>query len=195
MDLVDSISLPHPRYNPSATELLSCKGVIKGISEEISSIESQIRELTARIASLQRKRDNYMSYISPFRRLPSEILTEIVTICLDCDVRLTTVTQICGTARDVVIGMSSLWSKIALLPSGRYVYSPSLGIFCTTKERLDLVLKRAGAAPLTVYFDTDAKNLLSMISSDRPIRLLNIRLSDPGGGFTSHTQATQLERT
>jgi hypothetical protein len=61
-----------------------------------------------------------MSYISPLRRLPREIINNLVHICLDEGVELTVMTQICGTIRDIVHGMPDIWSRIILGFGYRY---------------------------------------------------------------------------
>ncbi|PVG01791.1 hypothetical protein CPB86DRAFT_870856 [Serendipita vermifera] len=172
-----AIPLPHPRHNPSRTEILWCQSAIKDLSGEISSLESQIRELTSRLVPLQKKRDNYASYISPFRRLPPEILTEIVTICLDRGVKLATMTQICGTVRNVVIGIPSVWSKLVVIPNDAYKYSTLGKIRCVTEEHIKTVLTRASSTPLKLSLDLQSDKLQCIISQNPLVHSLDIHSS------------------
>ncbi|PVG01799.1 hypothetical protein CPB86DRAFT_781162 [Serendipita vermifera] len=65
-------------------------------------------------------------------------------------------TQVCGTLRDVVIGLPSLWNKI-LLDSGiklrNYLYEVNtLGFqHCRNRGHLDLLLRRARSSHLHIY--------------------------------------------
>ncbi|PVG01785.1 hypothetical protein CPB86DRAFT_58080 [Serendipita vermifera] len=127
MDSLYDIPFPHPRHSPTKAEILSSKTSIGSLEPEIESIQQKIKELQARLQPLQRKRNNHASYISPLRRLPPEILSSIIQICLVNGASLLTLTQICGTIRDVVHGMTTIWSKIALTerdPYGYYVCLP-----------------------------------------------------------------------
>jgi hypothetical protein len=112
---------PFPRLGnyPTQAEVLFHKNAIKSLEQDISNIEDEISKLHARLRCLQQKKANHASYISPLRRLPPEILSEIIYICLYNEVKLTTLTQICGAFRDVVVGMSNLWNEILLFTTPR----------------------------------------------------------------------------
>jgi hypothetical protein len=119
----ESLPFPHPRHCPTVAEISFSKKLtqdldreIAEIEEEISDIQKRLQLLQGRIKPLQRKRDNHASYISPFRRLPTEIIRIIVHMCLGGGVKLGVMTQICGTIRDIVTGMSDIWSRITLDP-------------------------------------------------------------------------------
>jgi hypothetical protein len=112
---------PFPRQGnyPTQAEVLFHKNAIKSLEQDISNIEDEISRLHARLRCLQQKKANHASYISPLRRLPPEILGEIIYICLYNGIKLTTLTQICGSFRDVVVGMSNLWNEILLFTTCR----------------------------------------------------------------------------
>jgi hypothetical protein len=109
-----ALSYPHPRCCPTQDEIQSIKTEVNQLDECISDLEYQIQQLQARLAPLQRKRDNYASYISPLRNLPLDILTEIIQICLDNEVRREILGSICGTIRDAFVEVPGFWNKIRL---------------------------------------------------------------------------------
>jgi hypothetical protein len=122
-----SVPFPHPRNCPRGAEVLLHKDIIKILEQDIINIENEItglkqdvadtREVTrlqTRLQDLRQRKTNHASYISPLRRLPPEILGEIVYMGLYNGVKLSTLTQICGTLREVVLGMSALWNRITL---------------------------------------------------------------------------------
>jgi hypothetical protein len=89
--------------------------MIKDLERSIKKIQNEMNELQLRIQTLKQRRDNYISYIAPLRRLPPEILSNIIMYCLDKRVELTVLTQSCGVVRDTVVGMTTIWRSIHLL--------------------------------------------------------------------------------
>jgi hypothetical protein len=114
MDASYDIAFPHPRHCPTKAEIISSKASIKSLEREIEILRKRIKELQNRIQPLQRRKDNHASYISPLRCLPSEILSYVIQLCLDNGVEIAVLTQICGTIRDLVNGLSPIWSRIGL---------------------------------------------------------------------------------
>jgi hypothetical protein len=77
---------------------------------------------------------NYATRISPFERLPVEILSEIVEICVSYYEEITTIMHICCRLRHVTLGLPSIWCSIEILsPDNRwgpsYGYSSVCGIY------------------------------------------------------------------
>jgi hypothetical protein len=101
------LPFPHPRRRAFAEEIRYSKRVI-------AQLETSIEDLEEKLQTLRRKKANYESYISPIRRMPVEILREIVHCCLQKGVRLNTLIQVCGYMRDAILGMTSIWSSILL---------------------------------------------------------------------------------
>jgi hypothetical protein len=122
----ETLPFPHPRDLPTRAEVLLHKNIIGGLEIDLDHIKKEISRLQTRLQHLQQKKTNHASYISPLRRLPPEILSKIVYMCLYDGIKLTTLTRICGTLREVVVGMSNLWNEILLssIPRPRY-YLPS----------------------------------------------------------------------
>jgi hypothetical protein len=112
---LSNLPIPHPRYRPSMTEIKMCTPVIEDLERRIKKIQNEVNKLGLEIRALQRRKANYVSYAAPLRRLPPEILSIIITSCLEQGVKLTVLTQSCGIIRDTVLGMTAIWRNIHLL--------------------------------------------------------------------------------
>jgi hypothetical protein len=108
------LAYPHSRQYPTAAEVSFNKKIIYDIDQEMEDVNEQIKALQLRLQLLRKRRNNHASYISPLRRLPQEIITNIFHICLEKCISFMVMTRICGTIRDVVNGMSDFWSRILL---------------------------------------------------------------------------------
>lgn len=129
MSNLEYLSFPHPRRCPTVAEVTFSKNLVYNLDQEIDEIlkevnvlQNQLQLLQDRLQPLEKRRDNHASYISSFRRLPVEIIEIIVHICLKGGVELVVMTQICGSIRDIVNGMSDIWSSVSLDPDVRYMY-------------------------------------------------------------------------
>jgi hypothetical protein len=115
-----NLPMPHPRHAPSTiTEIQTCKSVVDDLERSIKRMRAEINKMELQIKLLQQRRDNYISYIAPLRRLPLEILSIIIMLCLDDDVDLSVLTQSCGVLRNAVLETSTIWRSVRLL-SGFY---------------------------------------------------------------------------
>ncbi|PVG01733.1 hypothetical protein CPB86DRAFT_57392 [Serendipita vermifera] len=140
---------PHPRRRASMDEIWSSKGVIKELEGAIENLEARIQKMNFELQQLQQRKANYESYIAPFRQLPDEILREIVDQCLRSNISLRTLLYVCGSLRDIILGMSSVWSNISLgmIPIGHAI-EYWRGIPCDSSKYLKLLLDRAGSTAL-----------------------------------------------
>jgi hypothetical protein len=102
------ISNPHPRRLPTDDEVNHCLSVVKGLDAEISRLQKQLDALKAR-------RLNHLSFISPIRRLPPELISEICLACVKAGVSPMTLNQVCGRFREIVNGTGELWIRIRLM--------------------------------------------------------------------------------
>jgi hypothetical protein len=114
MDTLRNLPLPHPSHRPTAEQFRLKKTVTNEFDCEIQSMESEIERLRYRIQYLRDKKKNLVSYFSPLRCLPNDLLREIIERCLQKGVKLANLMRVCGAFRDVVIGLPSIWSKIRL---------------------------------------------------------------------------------
>ncbi|PVF90897.1 hypothetical protein CPB86DRAFT_659800, partial [Serendipita vermifera] len=93
------------RLLPTTEKIQDSRHVIERIDEEITKLEAQLQ-------ALRLKRELYASYISPLRRLPTEILTNIVDLALKDGSSVTVLTQVCSRLRYIVLGTPRFWSSI-----------------------------------------------------------------------------------
>ncbi|KAK1225831.1 hypothetical protein PQX77_011242 [Marasmius sp. AFHP31] len=122
------------RSNVSPTSETGPRAGYTATSYALKVIESQIRELSASLQSLEETRDRiaekkriYHSTLHPIRRLPPEILAEIFRTCSFGDTDLEygnfpgsldtrkapwTLGQVCRAWRSVVVSASALWTQI-----------------------------------------------------------------------------------
>jgi hypothetical protein len=124
MENLANLPFSHPRQLPSGDDIPQIKAIIEQLDRNIENLEQNIRQLQTRIEELQQTRANCVSYISPFRRLPTEILIGIVSICIEDGADILTIAGVCGRLREVVAGMTGIWSNITLRPihSGYYPF-------------------------------------------------------------------------
>lgn len=135
--------------------------IIGEIDEDIRVLKEQISHLQSKVDALEAKKANYMSYIAPLRRVPTEILGHIVDFCILSGIQLVTLTQICGSIRDAVIAMKTQWRRICLLgPKEKYYpfdyvneYAKRVqqGVVCNSAEQLAVILSRAQSGPLDLF--------------------------------------------
>jgi hypothetical protein len=123
-----NIPYPHPRQLPTEDDIRHSKSIIKKLDHDIRQLQTQLQEV-------QQKRANHLSYISPLRRLPTEILNEILRICLEDGGNVLEIAGICSRLREVVLGMTGIWSNITLYqahPDYPYdpQYWPSIDVSC-----------------------------------------------------------------
>jgi hypothetical protein len=120
MDSLRDLQHPHPSHRPTAEQYRSKKTVIDELDRELQNIESEVERSQARVTFLQDKKRNLLSYFSPLRCLPNEILREIIDHCRHNGTEPATLAQICGVFRGILLGIPSIWSKIQLkLPASR----------------------------------------------------------------------------
>jgi hypothetical protein len=90
----------HPRQLPNEDDIRRTRSIIEQIDRSIED--------------LQRKKAPYVSYIAPFRRLPTEILSEIISISIEDGADILVMAGICSRLREVVLGMAEIWGTIKL---------------------------------------------------------------------------------
>ncbi|PVG01771.1 hypothetical protein CPB86DRAFT_57866 [Serendipita vermifera] len=109
-----NLPFPHPRQFPTKDDIQHTNSIIEGLDRKIKGLESDISKLQTQLQQIQQKRVNYASYISPLRRLPTELLSTIVGIYLKQGGEITKIASVCSRLREVVLGMAGIWSNISL---------------------------------------------------------------------------------
>ncbi|PVG01767.1 hypothetical protein CPB86DRAFT_57804 [Serendipita vermifera] len=129
---------------------------------------------------IMQARRNHRVGPSSLERLPAEILSEVVKTYLANNGDITAITQICRHLRQVVLGTTSIWNHLAILPEVdgygpeyRYEYGR---IACTTEDQLSFILQRAGSRPLKIELNwpVAAGTLELLASHESPIHSLAI---------------------
>lgn len=152
------------------------------MDEEAKSIQNQIKGLQTRLEFLERQRENYRSYLSPFRRLPTEVLSEIILIYLDNYAERNSLMQICHTIRDIIIGMRTLWSTITLCRYNEYNISKRDNP-CFSVGQLRLALERAYPSPLNLrIYSYYNEGLMELLFSHNPL-IRSLRVDWSHGKF------------
>ncbi|PVG01745.1 hypothetical protein CPB86DRAFT_781123 [Serendipita vermifera] len=186
------LPIPHPRRRASAEEIQRSKDEIKNLDASIYNVEYKIEELQRELKSLQEQKKNRQSFIAPLRHLPTEIINEIVDICIHNGVDISTLCQICGCFRDIVVDMTSIWSHIHIRSNYGFQYyhmeDEWKGIPCLNVNYMELLLVRAQFTPVKLYIEWPINSdvLKPIISRGSDIQSLtidlkhNVMLKDPG---------------
>ncbi|KZV94112.1 hypothetical protein EXIGLDRAFT_612082, partial [Exidia glandulosa HHB12029] len=105
---------------PSADEILGIRTVIRGRREELAGLHAQISAFQRQIDALRINCEQVEGeiaaaeqVIAPVRRLPDEIIGEVVTLCAlddEADAQvLRTLSSICKLWRDVTLSTPRAW--------------------------------------------------------------------------------------
>lgn len=125
---------------------------------EISRLHSMIIHLENKRGQLKRRMEGYQSLVSPIRRLPTEVLTNIFFRCCGNN-ELThsagepwltsalSLGMVCAYWREIMLSTPQLWSVISITAHFHpYTTRPRI-------ELLDLYLERSRQLPLTLVID------------------------------------------
>ncbi|KAF5375275.1 hypothetical protein D9758_000288 [Tetrapyrgos nigripes] len=166
--------------------------------EKLESLNSEIIRLENALSGLKAERDHLQSYVdqhrnllSPFRRLPPEIISEIFIRCLPEDSRPThslsetplLLGTICRNWREVALSTPYLWSCInVVLPT-----SGSMHLLCASIDRrrdgVEAWLSRAGELPLSFSIHADSQLSFRQIPSSS-----SQDMDERKAAFSEHTQ-------
>lgn len=123
-----------------------------GIDADIGALYRLYLQLGERRAALNRRTTKCKSLVSPIRRLPPELLSQIFTwysidgnrLYMLPDIPGRTLGSVCSHWRSVTLATQQIWSAIHI----------DLGLkplkLAATKEALSAIISRSGTAPLTI---------------------------------------------
>ncbi|KZP14339.1 hypothetical protein FIBSPDRAFT_114027 [Athelia psychrophila] len=153
--------LLNTNHAPTTTESQHVKAIISEKQGHLAQLESEIERLRSLLDPLLRTRDEtkqflsaHVNILSPARRMPAEIWSDIFTKCLpdeehapiDCTQAPLLLTQICRAWRSFASSTPQLWSSISVEARGS---APS--------EMQSRVIKnwlsRSGTLPLSIKVD------------------------------------------
>jgi hypothetical protein len=103
---------PHPRRLPTDEELKHCFSVVGDMDRQIAQIKERIEDLQMQLETLTATRMNHLSFISPIKRLPPELISEICETCVKAGISPLVLGQVCGRFREIVNRTGELWSRI-----------------------------------------------------------------------------------
>jgi hypothetical protein len=109
------LSTPHPRRVPTTIEIQHCVTTVGNLNAEIGDLQDQSEKVQRRLRTLERQRLNHLSFMSPLRCLPPEIIIEVCKACIDAGITPFLLSRICGRFCDVILNAKVLWSHIHVL--------------------------------------------------------------------------------
>ncbi|ESK94546.1 hypothetical protein Moror_8013 [Moniliophthora roreri MCA 2997] len=152
-------------YAPSPDELHEIRKIISKPEEQVRLLNEEIIQLQAKRDKLQNFIDGHHALLSPARRIPRDIVSEIFLHCLPTD-RLPVcsiaeapllLTTICRPWREIALTTPRLWRAVHFVfPTfvGYRMDADFRSIFYSRKEGLQLWLERARSVPVSIsYFN------------------------------------------
>ncbi|KAF5372813.1 hypothetical protein D9757_011104 [Collybiopsis confluens] len=160
----------HTNYVASSTEtqaihdlLASPTQELSRLAGEISLLQKALETLTARSEGLKSHVDAHLALISPFRRLPAEIISEIFIRCLPTDRNPTRsmteapllLTVISKSLREIALSTPQLWNALhVFLPNSSFSNSVGMEelepLIERRREGLEAWFKRSRCLPLSI---------------------------------------------
>ncbi|KAK7001446.1 hypothetical protein R3P38DRAFT_3049167 [Favolaschia claudopus] len=154
-------------YCPSEDEVLEVKNLIAEPTRQLLTLDEEISQLQKSIEKLQEKRktlstyvDEYKALISPIRRIPQDVLSEIFIACLpthrNCVMSASEAPvllgRICSSWRALSLATPRLWASLHIvepraLRSGLYDDKIDQRL-----EVMKMWLGRSGQCPLSISF-------------------------------------------
>jgi hypothetical protein len=156
---------PHPRRIATPDEVQENKRQIQALDDQINAMIRATDGSAQELLQLQQERANRLSFIAPYRRLPTEILSEIAWHCVHKGIKPSDLNQIDAAMRYAVNGFRALWSRIfvtrSIIAPGkvrgcshyrRKLTGPKY-LLCRNPRYLQFLLDRASPSPLTIKMD------------------------------------------
>jgi hypothetical protein len=106
--------------------------------------QAKVAELQKTITVLEQENSKSQSFLAPIRRLPTELLAEILGIAITCNNQgRFDMIRVCRSWRVTTLGMARIWSHVTLRPS-------------TVQEYVEFVVERTKQVPLEVKIDSNS---------------------------------------
>jgi hypothetical protein len=128
--------------------------------QQKAGLEAQMKKIEERLA---RQRE----FVAPVKWLPSEVLSEIFTIQVDCGDTPWTLLRVCRLWKAVAFSTPRIWRYIQIAENGKRFDSGTSFQSCFTKAQLEKALSRAGAAPLSISIALPGYNSNKVVDSKR----------------------------
>jgi len=121
-------------------------------------------ELKTEKKQIERRLTRQREFVAPVKRLPSEMLSEIFMIQVDCGDSPWTLLRVCRLWRVVASSTPHLWRHIQIAED-RQIDSGTSFQNCFTNSHFEKALSRTGAAPLSISI-TDVRSYTSDLAAE-----------------------------
>ncbi|KAJ7471457.1 hypothetical protein B0H11DRAFT_1369585, partial [Mycena galericulata] len=137
---------------PSDSQIDAIRDVIERAKKNLVYLRGAIEQLDRQHSELTDFVQNHTAVLSPMRRFPGEILSEIFIRCVDPHVPLDplrnghwVISQVCRRWRVVALAFPAMWRHFVLPSSNMFPHRYLVRI-------LSIQLERARRAPLSIHF-------------------------------------------
>ena len=114
------------------------------VGQSRQDTQTEILGIESKISALEQENNHAISLLAPIRRLPTEMLAEILTVAIkEYGCSASQLTHVCRSWRLVLLAMPRIWSKVKV--GSR-----------TSTEQVECLLGRTGRVTLDVEIDTES---------------------------------------
>jgi len=118
-------------------------------------------ELKTQMKQIERHLVRQREFVAPVKRLPSEVLSEIFMIQVDCGDSPWTLLRVCRLWKVVASSTSHIWRHIQIAERREQFDSGTSFQDCFTNAHFEKALSRTGAAPLSISISISIATLRS----------------------------------
>ena len=106
--------------------------------------ETEVTAIQKRITFLEKENSKSQSFLAPIRRLPIELLAEILIIAIEShEQNRFDMMRVCRSWRATVLSMARIWSRLTIRP-------------LTSREHVEFVVERTRRVPLELLIDSES---------------------------------------
>ncbi|KAJ7845398.1 hypothetical protein B0H14DRAFT_2511012 [Mycena olivaceomarginata] len=151
-------------YIPSDSEIVEIRAFLADPVDELARVEARIEEMEIALSQLKELRaslktpiDAHRALISPMRRMPQDVLSEIFSSCLPSEHNALIdpaeapllLGRICRHWRDIAYSTLMLWSSMHI-PCLDYLHAPPTMI-SGLERKVEAWVERSSTCPLSVF--------------------------------------------
>ncbi|KAJ6561748.1 hypothetical protein B0H19DRAFT_1068488 [Mycena capillaripes] len=149
----------HTNAVPSDPDCQRIRELLVGPQKEVAELTAEIERLLGLISQLSKKRDHlndfitpHLALISPTRRLPADVVTEVFSACLPADRNAVMsgaeapllLCHVCRTWRSLALSIPRLWASLHIVAPG------DTSKLLQISGAADSWLSRSGVLPLSI---------------------------------------------
>lgn len=154
----------HTNYCPSASEILDIKDLLTEPLARLSTLDAEIKRSSDQRSALSEEIEAHRALISPFRRLPLDVMEEIFTHCLPTHHNAVMsvkeapllLGRVCSAWRSVTLSTPQLWASLHIpTPTTDTLFGvASVRKMATRCEAVRDWILRSGEIPLSISLYT-----------------------------------------